>query len=160
MPMDKDNLEILIIRKITTEKDIPKTKEYQMVVKSMIGKLQVVDKLPKHWAENGDHYFAVNTQKRWYRILWGTRDHSLSIKAHGELTISMINPLRFLNHILPDGLFKARDLQLFMSDQITNYLRTTQLIKLVPEQLRQHLNEELETSGIEITSLDLYKGAH
>lgn len=158
--MDKDNLELLIFKKIATEKDIPKTKEYQLVIKSNVGKLQVVEKLAKNWADNGDLYFVVNTQKRWYRIHWGTRDSSLSIKAHGELTISMINPLRFLNQILPDGLFRVKDLQLYMSDQVTNYLKSSQQIKLVPEQLRHDLNEELEMSGIEVTSLDLYKGAH
>lgn len=39
--MDKDNLELLIFKKIATEKDIPKTKEYQLVIKSNVGKLHL-----------------------------------------------------------------------------------------------------------------------
>jgi hypothetical protein len=158
--MDKDNLEVLIFRKVLSDIDIPKLKEFQLVAKSKTGKLQIVEKLPKNWSENGDNYFVVNTNKRWYRILWGTRDRSISTKAHGEMTIAMINPLRLLHNILPDGSFLVRDLQIYMSERLTEYIKQSQQVKLVSDKILKELNGELESLGVELTTLDIYKGAY
>jgi hypothetical protein len=160
MPMDNDNLELLIFKKINGEVEFPKTNDYQLAMKSKSGKLQIIEKLPKHWSDSDDIYYLVNTKKRWYKILWGTRDTSISTKAHGEMTLSMMNPLRFLNKTMPDGNFRVRDLQLYLSDLITEYLVSSQLIKLLPDKLLKGLNESLEDFGVEVTTLDLYKGAH
>jgi hypothetical protein len=158
--MHVDDLNKLIFKKIESTDGIPSTKEFQTVMVGSNGKAQIIQKLPRNMLQDGNKVFTLNTSKRWYRIYWGNRAQSSSIKAHGEMSVAMINPVRFLHKLHSSDFFTVRDFQILLSEQVTSLLQEISGPRINPDEVRKKLNEDLEIYGLEISVMDFYKGAH
>jgi hypothetical protein len=154
-----DDIDKVIFKKIESSKDIPLTKEMQTVLVGSNGKVQVLDKVPRNINQEGTKYFSLSTAKRWYRIPWGTRSPSSAIKAHGEMSVAMVNPMRFLFKLQSEDLYTVRELQILLSEQITAKVQDITGKKFLVEDIKKKLNDNLELYGLEISVMDVYKGA-
>ena len=156
MLIDEHNL--LIFKMIHDDESVAVPEGYKLVFQETNGTIQFVSKKTKGNGQFGK-YYLVNSSKRWYRILWGTRSMSTSIKAHGEITVMIINNLRFV-HKLHKPMFNVKDLQLFISDQMTIYLDEKIDGSFGINEVLSDLNEEFESYGIEVSLIDFYKGVN
>jgi hypothetical protein len=158
--MHVDDLSKLIFKKIESADSIPSEKEFQTVMVGSNGKAQILQKLTRNMMQDGNKIYTLNTSKRWYRIYWGNRAQSSSIKAHGEMSVAMINPVRFLHKLHSVDFFTVRDFQILLSEQVTSKLQEISGPRINPDEVRKQLNDDLETYGLEISVMDFYKGAH
>ena len=147
-----DALDQLIYKKISNNKVISKNDDFKIAIRSSNGTIGYTSKKQKN-ANANETYFLVNATKRWYRLLWGTRERSLQVKGHGEITVMLTNPLRFL-HKTDYSSFHVKDLQIFISDEITNHLYNSTELEFDVNKVQAALNEKFETYGLEVTRLD------
>lgn len=153
-----DDHNLVIFRMIQEDETLVIPEGYKLVLQDSNGTIQFV---PKRNKVNNQlaKYYLVNSTKRWYRVLWGTRGSNSALRAHGEVTLMLINNLRFI-HKLQNPIFRVKDLQLFISEKLTNYLDDKIDRSLKNNEVIKDLNEDFEQYGIEVSLIDFYKGVN
>lgn len=152
-----DALDQLIYKKISDEKPMVKSEDYKIAHRSSNGTIGFVSKKQKS-TPSTEIYYLVNYIKRWYRLLWGTNSSTSRVKAHGEITLIINNPLRFI-YKTDYSTFCVKDLQLILINEITSLLNHSYEQAYDTNSLLNLLNDKFENFGLEITNLDLRKGA-